>query len=170
MKRIISLLLGIVLMFTSVYTASAADVSEKKWLKMWGDYDENIAPAVTMFVGSDESERYIAWYSETAEGYVELKGVKGTEKIEAQSKASADGGYRLYAVLKGLTDGEYSYTCYSGDFISEEYSFTVEDTDEFTALFVTDIHMAKEEDNENSLAERSYIYNKTLSAAEELAE
>ena len=76
MKRFISLLLGIVLMFTSVYTASAADVSEKKWLKMWGDYDENIAPAVTMFVGSDESERYIAWYSETAEGYVELKGVK----------------------------------------------------------------------------------------------
>ena len=170
MKRIISLLLCIVLMFTCVYTASAADVSEKKWLKMWGDYDENIAPAVTMFVGSDESERYIAWYSETAEGYVELKGVKGTEKIEAQSKASADGGYRLYAVLKGLTDGEYSYTCYSGDFISEEYSFTVEDTDEFTALFVTDIHMAKEEDNENSLAERSYIYNKTLSAAEEMAE
>lgn len=169
MKKIISLLLSAVLILSCAFTASASDVSEKEWAEFWSEYDENIAPAVTMFVGCDESERYIAWYSDSSEGYIELVGENGSEKIVAESKQSADGGYRLCAKLTDLTEGEYTYTCTSGDYTSEEYTFTVEDTEEFTALFVTDIHMAQEEENENSLAERSYIYNKTLSAAEETA-
>lgn len=169
MKKIISFVVCFVLLFTSVFTASGADVSEKKWLKMWSDYSENIAPAVTMFPGSNEGERYIAWYSESAEGYVMLEGQKGTEKIAAESKISADGGYRLCAALTGLAEGEYTYTCHSGDFESESYSFTCEKADEFTALFVTDIHMAKDDEENKSLAERSYVYNQTLSAAEKQA-
>lgn len=169
MKKIICLFLVLVMVFSSVITASAADMSGKKWLKMWADYENNIAPAVTMFPGNDESERYIAWYSNTADGYIELESKNGKEKIDAESKASADGGYRLCAVLKNLSVGEYVYTCFSGDFISDSYSFEVENTDEITALFVTDIHMAQEDENENSLSERSYVYNETLSAAEKQA-
>lgn len=168
-KKIICLILCLVTAFSCCTVAFAADVTKEEWLEMWEDYDKEIAQAVTMFVGSDESERYIAWYSESGEGYVELTSRAGTEKIEAESKASADGGYRLGVRVTGLAEGEYSYTCHSGDYKSETYTFTVETDGSFTALYVTDIHMAVEKENANSLAERSYIYNQTLTAAENQA-
>ena len=111
MKKTLAIVLGLLMIFPSVSTAFAVDVSED-WAEKWADYETQIAPAVTMFSGSDESERYIAWYSETSEGYVELTANGETKKITAESKASPDGGYRLWAVLTDLAAGEYSYTCH----------------------------------------------------------
>lgn len=165
MKKTLSLVLCLIMAFSCFGTAFAADVSEEDWNKLWTSYETEIAPAVTMFAGSDESERYIAWYSDTDRGYVELKDGKDTKTFEASAVASPDGGYRLGAVITGLEAGEYSYTCHSGDFASDSFKFTVDKTDTVTALYVSDIHMAIEEDNENALAERSFIYNQTLEAA-----
>ena len=164
MKKTLSLVLCLVMIFASVSSAFAVDISEE-WSNKWADYDNSIAPAITMFTGSNESGRYIAWYSDSSEGYVELITPAGTKKIAAESKASADGGYRLCAVITELTAGEYSYTCHSGNFTSESYTFTVKSADKFTALYVSDIHMAVEAANENSLAERSFIYNQALESA-----
>jgi hypothetical protein len=83
----------------------------------------------------------------------------------ATAKEVPNGTYRLGAVITDLTPGEYSYICYSGDFISEKYDFTVEKADSFTAMYVSDIHMAIEDENEHSLAERSYVYNETIESA-----
>ncbi len=168
MKKTLSIILCVIMLFSAVPTAFAVDVSED-WTEKWSDYDTNIAPAVTMFPGSDESERYIAWYSESPEGYIELTANGETEILKAESKASADGGYRLCAVITELTAGEYSYTCHSSNFTSESYTFTVKNAEAFTALYVSDIHMAIEEENQNSLVERSFIYNQTLIAAENQA-
>ena len=165
MKKALSFILCFVMLLTCGVTAFAGDVTKEQWQKNWADYDNNIAPAVTMFPGSDESERYIAWYSSSDEGYVELTSDGETKKIPAESKASADGGYRLWAVLTDLAVSDYTYTCHSGDFVSDSYSFSVEITDSFTALYVCDIHMAIEEGNENALMNRSYVYNKTLESA-----
>lgn len=170
LKKTFSLVLCLITVISFCSTAFAADVSEESWSKLWADYDQKIAPAVTMFPGSDESERYIAWYSSSDRGYVELKSKDGSKTFDASAVASPDGGYRLGAVITGLIPGEYSYVCHSGDFTSESYSFTAEETDSFTALYVSDIHMQIEEDNENSLVERSYIYNQTLTAARKQAE
>ena len=164
MKKTLALILSLIMLFSAVPSAFAAEISDD-WAEKWSDYENEIAPAVTMFPGSDESERYIAWYSDSPEGYVELTAFGETEIFKAQSKASPDGGYRLWAVITGLALGEYTYTCHSGDFTSESYSFTVRGTGGFTALYVSDIHMSVEEENKNSLAERSYIYNKTLESA-----
>lgn len=170
LKKILCLLLCFAIAFSFSYAAFGADVTKEEWSEIWEDYEQEIAPAVTMFVGSSESERYIAWYSDSAEGYVELESSEGTEKFDAESKASADGGYRLGVRITGLKEGEYSYTCHSGEYESETYAFTVEKADSFTVLYVTDIHTAIEEDNPDSLAERSFIYNQTLTAASEKAE
>ena len=164
MKKTLSLVLCLVMTLSMCNMAFAADISEE-WAEKWSDYGKNIAPAVTMFPGSDESERYIAWYSGSDEGYVKLTTESGTKTFTAESKAVPDGTYRLGAVLTDLTPGEYSYICCSGDFVSESYSFTVSETNSVTALYVSDIHMAIEDENENSLKERSYIYNETLKAA-----
>ena len=165
MKKALSLILCLAMMLTCGVTAFAGDVTKEQWQTNWSDYDSNIAPAVTMFPGSDESERYIAWYSSSDEGYVELTSNGETKKISAESKASADGGYRLWAVLTDLAVGDYTYTCHSGDFISDSYSFKVEKAESFTALYTCDIHMAVESENANALMNRSYVYNKTLESA-----
>ena len=164
-NKALGLVLCFVMLLSCGVTAFAKGVTETQWQASWSDYDNNIAPAVTMFPGSDESERYIAWYNESDNGYVELKKGKETKTITAESKASPDGGYRLWAVVTDLAEGKYSYTCHSGDFVSESYSFTVEDAESFTALYVSDIHMAIEEGNESALMNRSYVYNKTLESA-----
>ena len=164
LKKTLCFILCLIMAFSCFGTAFAVDVS-KDWADKWSDYDSNIAPAVTMFTGSDESERYIAWYSDSPDGYVELTAFGETETFKAQSKSSPDGGYRLWAVITGLALGEYSYTCHSGDFTSESYTFTVRGSGGFTALYVSDIHMAIEDENENSLIERSYTYNKALESA-----
>ena len=102
MKKTLSFILCIIMLLSCTVTAFAGDVS-KAWEDKWADYDKNIAPAVTMFPGSDESERYIAWYSESDSGYVELKAGKETRIITAESKAVPDGTYRLGAVVTDLS-------------------------------------------------------------------
>ena len=165
MKKTLSLILCLIIALSVGSSAFATDVSES-WQTSWADYGKNIAPAVTMFPGSDESERYIAWYSTADSGYVELTTKGETKTFTATATAVPDGSYRLGAVITDLTVGTYAYTCHSGDFVSDKYTFTVKNTDSFTALYVSDIHMAIEDENENALMERSYIYNKTLEAAD----
>lgn len=164
LKKTLSLSLSLIIALSVCGTALATDISDV-WQNKWDAYESNIAPAVTMFPGSDESERYIAWYSNTDEGYVELITENETKAFTATATAVPNGTYRLGAVITDLTAGDYSYICYSGEFVSKKYTFTVESTDRITAMYVSDIHMAIEDDNENSLAERSYIYNETLKAA-----
>ena len=164
MKKTLSLALCLIMAVSVGSTALAVDVPAN-WQNKWADFGKNIAPAVTMFPGSDESERYIAWYSDTAEGYVELTAKGETKKFTASPTAVPNGTYRLGAVITDLVAGDYAYTCHSGDWKSEKYEFTVDKTDSVTALYVSDIHMAIEDENENALMERSYIYNEILRSA-----
>ena len=164
MKKTLCLSLCLIMAMSVCGNALAVDVPEK-WMTSWADYETNIAPTVTMFPGSNESERYIAWYSDSSEGYVELISDGKTTAFPAAAKEVPNGTYRLGAVITDLEPGEYSYICYSEDFVSKEYSFAVEETESLTALYVSDIHMAIEDENEHSLAERSYIYNEAIRSA-----
>lgn len=165
MKKTLSLLLAILMVMSCFGTASAADMTKEQWNNSWSQESAEYLAAVTMFPGTDGSERTVAWYSKSAEGYVELTGVKGTEKIEATAKAAPEGDYRLSAVLSDLAAGDYTYKCVSGDFTSETYDFTVEDYSKFTALYVNDIHSAYDNGKENNLRDTNFVYNKTLEAA-----
>ena len=164
MKKTLCLILCLIMVLSVCSTVFAVDMP-KKWQTSWADYEKNIAPAVTMFPGSDENERYIAWFSDSEEGYVELKSKGETKTFTAAATAVPNGTYRLGAIITDLEAGEYTYTCHSGDFKSKKYKFTVEEADSFTAMYVSDIHTAIEDENEHSLAERSYIYNETIKSA-----
>ena len=167
LKKSLSILLVLTMLLSCFGSASAANVMTKEqWDKYWSDTDE-ISAAVTMFPGDNETERYVAWYSDNAEGYVELTSAKGTEKIDAQAKQTAQGDYRLGAVLKELEEGEYTYKCVSGDFTSDSYTFSVEAGNDFTALFVTDIHVSQDKNDSpvDTSGETAFRYNQTLEAA-----
>ncbi|MBQ8503905.1 MAG: metallophosphoesterase family protein [Clostridia bacterium] len=167
-KRFLSLVLTLLMLFTLSSTAFAGfdDISKGIWDTAWEKSTESIEAAVTMFPGSDETERTIAWYSEAEEGYVELKSLKRTEKITASVKKTPEGDNRLWATVTDLEPGVYTYKCVSGDFTSKTYTFNVESADKSTVLYVSDIHITDDnEDNENELRDTSYLWDTTIESA-----
>ena len=96
-KKILCIVLVFILLFdlSSVSFAIFDDIDKGIWDKTWESKTEATEAAVTMFVGNDENDRTIAWYSDIEEGYVELKSIKGIEKINATAKKTAEGDYRL---------------------------------------------------------------------------
>ena len=167
-KKLLSVIMVIVMLFNLSSTSFALfdEISKGIWDKKWDVKTESNESAVTMFVGSDENDRTIAWYSEAEEGYVELKTIKGTEKIDATAVKTPEGDYRLSAAFTNLDTGIYTYKCFSGDFESETYTFTIEDNDNSTVLYVADIHVSQNnEEDENRLRDTSYLWNETLEDA-----
>ena len=90
-KKILCIVLVFILLFdlSSVSFAIFDDIDKGIWDKTWESKTEATEAAVTMFVGNDENDRTIAWYSDIEEGYVELKSIKGSEKINATAKINA---------------------------------------------------------------------------------
>ncbi len=165
-------LLCIILVFIMLFESSSVsfaildDIDKGIWDKGWEMGIDSTEAAVTMFVGNDENGRTIAWYSDTETGYVELISTEGSKKIDATAKKTAEGDYRLFVTLTDLGAGFYTYKCVSGDFESLPYTFTVEENESNTVLYVTDIHISKDsEDNHNELRDTSYLWNEVLEDA-----
>lgn len=167
-KKFLCIVLIVVMLFemSSISFAAFEEISKGIWDKSWEMGAESVEAAVTMFVGNDENDRTIAWYSEAESGYVELKSVKGVEKIWAYAKKTPEGDFRLWATLTDLEPGLYTYKCVSGEYESELYTFTIEDNDNNTVLYVSDIHVSENsEENENELRDTSYLWNEVLEDA-----
>lgn len=168
MKKTMSMLLCVLMLMSCLgFGSSAATMTQEQWFDTLDTSSADYLMAVTMFPGTNESERIVAWYSKNDTGYVELTKGSDVTKIEATAKATPEGDYRLSVVLSALTVGEYQYKCVSGDSVSATYKFNVESLNEgFTALYVSDIHVGKDnEETPNRLKETSYNYYKTLEAA-----
>lgn len=167
-KRFLSLVLTLLMLFTLSSTAFAGfdNISKGIWDTAWEKSTQSIEAAVTMFPGSDETERIIAWYADEAEGYVELKSLKRSEKITASVKKTPEGDNRLWATVTDLEPGVYTYKCVSGEFTSKTYTFNVEKADSSTVLYVSDIHITEDnENNENELRDTSYLWDTTIENA-----
>ncbi len=165
-KRLLSLLMVIIMLFqlASISFAGFEDISKAVWDKLWLKNSDTVGAAVTMFPGSDENDRIIAWYSESKEGYVELNSLKGSEKINASVKQTPQGDNRLWAALENLEAGLYTYRCVSGDFRSDLYGFTVEENDCSTVAYITDIHISQD-GADNELCSTAYSWNRVLNQA-----
>lgn len=167
-KSLLCIVMVIVMLFNLSSTSFAFfdEISKGIWDKAWEHKSDTYDSAVTMFVGSDENDRTIAWYSDAEEGYVELKSIKGSEKIDATAKKTAEGDNRLYVTLTDLDTGIYTYKCFSGDFESNTYTFTIEENENSTVLYVSDIHVTEDsEENENELRDTSYLWNEVIEDA-----
>ena len=167
-KKLLILVMVIVMLFNLSSTSFALfdEISKGIWDVKWDKTTDTTEAAVTMFVGNDENDRTIAWYSDAEEGYVELKTLKGTEKFDTTAVKTPEGDYRLSATITDLDKGIYTYRCFSGKFESDTYTFTIEDNDNSTVLYVSDIHVTDDnEDNENELRDTSYLWNEVLEDA-----
>lgn len=142
-KRVVSLAIAMIIALTTVLPSfAAADIT---WEALWASEYEN---GVILFPGNDETEMNVSWYhSENSEPKVLVS--KSITFYDAKTFTgdcieTYDGDFANRATITGLEKGErYYYQCISGDFESNVYSFeTDENPDEFSALYMTDIHVS----------------------------
>lgn len=166
-KRMLALLLTVIMLCTGSMSVSAVTqpTSQEAWNSYWTTADEEISAAVMLTPGSDDSERYVSWYSESDSGSVVLLDGEGAkiDEFTATAIKTHQGDYRLCAVIDSLEDGaSYGYYCTSGGWTSETYSFTTISENSFTAMYLTDIHISADKFPENSIRDTAYNFNLTL--------
>ena len=172
MKKTVRKILALVL--TLVMTASvcvpAFAVSKDEWAAYWKT--EDAKSAVTVFPGSDESERRLSWYNEE-KSVPEVRLGESRDALDTVFKGACmkatDGDYANKVTISGLKeDTVYYYQCVSGSYESAVYSFKTDKKDgKFSALYVTDVHISLEEDEPVSVKESARVFSQTLENAAE---
>ena len=164
-KKILSTVLALVMLFTAVVPSYA--MTKPSWDSYW-ETDEAHS-GITMFPGSNESERNFTWYtSSESTPSVEIKvlGESSAKTVQGECLATKDGRYVNYVTVTCLEEGvAYSYRCKSEGFESRWYSFATENDNSFSALYVTDVHVSYDDKNEASLSDTAYSFNQVIEAA-----
>ena len=166
-KRLSALILAVVMLLTMSLPTLA--VSEKDWKKVWSSADAQAG--IIMFVGSDESERNFSWYSDS-EGdptvtISKSKSLKNPHIFLGTCIAAIDGAVVNKVNVTDLEEGTtYYYQCKSKGFKSEIYSFKTDSGSDFSAMYVTDIHISEsDEENPTALSDTSYRFNQVFEDA-----
>ncbi len=166
-KKILSVVIAAVMLLTMTLPTFA--MSNDEWEKAWASDDA--AAGIIMFVGSNETERNFSWYSEKeSEPSVTVsvnKDLSSAEVFKGTCVAAPDGDYSNKVTVTGLSENTtYYYKCTSDGFESEVYSFKTADGTDFSAMYVTDIHITQnDEENENILHDTSYKFSETYEDA-----
>lgn len=164
MKKTLSVILAILMVFTVPGAVFAANGEGSDWDAYWQSAEKNASVYVSP--GHAENSRFFTWYaSESGGGVVTIKGqgVKKTFSAPAQKTPEGDYIYKIYAT--GLEDGVYTYTCKGGGFVSKENTLTVSSSSEFSAVYVTDVHMTAS-DGEEKLSSHAQSFDNTLKKAQ----
>lgn len=157
----ISVFIAVIILVSSVVPAFAVD-----WDSYWQSADA--AAGITVFPGSDETQRNFSWYSDAeSEPVVELTSSSGkTLSFKGYAVETYSGDFANKVTATGLEPGEtYTYVCKSGNYTSAEYTFKTEDDNNFSAIYVTDVHVSYDEENADSLKNNSANLNSVVETA-----
>ncbi len=166
-KSIFSVILAVVIIVASVMPSLAIGEG-LVWQQLWEQEYEN---GVVLFPGRNNSEMNVSWYSATESSPIvlvsESYALKNAKEFTGYSVKTYNGDYSNKVTITGLEAGKtYFYKCISGDFESNVYSFKTDDNEnEFSAIYMTDIHITEETDDETRLFETSKKFDKILSEA-----
>lgn len=166
-KRLFSAVLAAIIMLTAALPSFALSTDEV-WEKQWNEEYDN---GVILFPGSDNSEMNFSWYSETKSEpkvYISESADLSSYKIYTGYCVEApDGDYSNKVTVTGLEAGKtYAYKCLSEGFESSVYIFETDaNEDEFSAIYMTDIHTSYDAKDETALKETARKFNNVLSEA-----
>lgn len=176
-KKSISVFVALALLFGVAVVPSAARTMQAAWDEYYAA-DPAAGAGLVLTPGSDESERYLSWYTDSVDGNEAVLTENGANEtvVKADTVQTLQGDYRARLAFSDLKAGTaYSYTVKSGDGETYgPYSFTTLSGGDFTALYVTDIHVTEEEPNEDGviakpLSQYAYRFHETVEAAAEKA-
>lgn len=164
-KRIIAAVMVFALLFTASVQSFAAG-GDLAWEALWEKEGDN---GVIIFPGSNESERRFSWYSATESVpkviISESPLLTDSRTFTGTALAAPDGDFANKVTVTGLLSGNtYYYRCISDGFESQIYSFKTAG-DEFSALYMTDIHVSFDETDETALKSTAAKLNETVSEA-----
>ncbi len=169
-NRSLALLLVLALLFGSSMSANAL-YADSAWQSYYADYMAD-GHAVIMNPGSDDTQRNFSWYSASNEGKAKILLSESPEFTDAKTftgKAvrTPEGDRANKITVSGLEAGKtYYYRCCNGDTVIKEDSFRTIAGKEFTAVYMTDIHISRKQDGmEEPLMNQAYTYNTVLQQA-----
>lgn len=126
-----------------------------------------------MSPGSDESSRGFSWYSPAGSDkcFVEISlsaDMSNAVRFEGTYITAPNGERANKAFVSGLEKGKtYYYRCYAGSEKTDVYSFTTLPDDDFSFVYVTDIHVSYLSDDEKSVSNGAYNLNSAIEAAQD---
>lgn len=157
-KRLLSAILAVVIMVSAVVPSFASTGWEQLWEKEYSN-------GVILFPGSDNGEMNVSWYyAEKTAPEVRVSDSQSFGSYKAYTGTcveAPDGDYANKVTITGLEAGKtYYYQCISGDFKSTVYSFeTDENPNEFSAVYMTDIHVSYNTNDPNGIKDTSRTVN-----------
>ncbi|MBQ7541239.1 MAG: metallophosphoesterase [Clostridia bacterium] len=169
-KRTVSLLLCALLLCGSVGFGASALEADDAWQRYWQTYS---ADGVGMYMapGADETERNISWYADADTqscrvAVSESADMSNARTFSGTSVRTPEGDLRCKTTVHSLWPGKtYYYKCATDKWESETYSFSTLSDNNFTAMYVTDIHVSLEDDDADSLMNQSYTFSRVLEDA-----
>lgn len=175
LKTPISLLLVMMMLLTSfAVPAGAKDITANDWHAYYSDASGDADKGLIMQPGSDETSRTFSWYADKNATSCEVKisdneDMRGAKSYTGALGETYEGDKRARVTVSGLeAETEYFYTCISDGYESDVYSFTTEG-DEFSAMFVTDIHISGETDSLADAEKDSLTFANIVSQAKEVS-
>ncbi len=154
---------------TSEETEKEDEVYDEALVTEWENREE-AKRGITVNPGKTESERNLSWYmaADVTECRVELsekEDMSDVKTFTGEIITTYQGDKAAKVTVTGLEENKtYYYTCVSGDTKSEVYSFSTDD-DTFSALYMSDIHVYDNPEDEESLKNTSIAFADLLGKA-----
>ena len=175
MTKTLKSIMCIVLCLVMAFSCTSAVYAESDWHSYWNENSRDISKGIYIAPGQTESERTIRWYTDSADdNYVALSendDMAEAKEYTASVTETPQGDYSAEAYINNLEEGKtYYYTCNSENYTSSVYSFSTTEGNNFSALYVTDVHISYGEDGEDSIEKQAGKFANVISQANEKAD
>ena len=163
-KSILSVIL-VIAMIATVFTTAAN--ASSVWELVWSNTEE-ATRGIIMQPGADETQRNFSWYmpADVTSCHVAIADnplMANARKVEGTVIDAYQGDKVAKVTVTGLELGKtYYYNCVSGDKASATYPFKTVAGNDFTALYISDIHIT---DGEESVKETAFAFADLLADA-----
>ncbi|MGN0635136.1 MAG: metallophosphoesterase [Acutalibacteraceae bacterium] len=178
LKQTVSVLLCVLLFCGTLSVGATALPADEQWQAYYADYVED-GSAIYMAPGADETQRGFSWYSALNAGTPRVIVSENENFTDARTYTGTfvktpEGDRSNKVTVTDLLPGHtYYYKCVTDLGESSTATFSTVAGKDFTALYTTDIHVSRDEeeqDGQPSLVYQSYTFSAMLERASDKAE
>lgn len=171
-KKITALILCFAMLFSFSQFTVSAESDYESWGAYFDAYSETLGNPV-MAPGSDDTQRNFSWYSpkgskNCAVLVSEKEDMSDAASYSGKTTRTPEGDCINKVTVTDLEAGKtYYYKCVTSKSESSVASFSTIDGTDFTAMYVTDIHLTYNDDDimEEPLKQESYNVHRMLTSA-----